>query len=138
MKNNNPMQPETNFTVLENTAIGRNIALYRKIRGLKATQVAERLGLKEAAYTKYERGEAAITINMVQQIAELLKVDPLNLMTNPPSNLIENGSNSPNAIVALNANYCQTTNDEQLKMTLKLIESVTNLNEKLITIIDKR
>jgi transcriptional regulator with XRE-family HTH domain len=132
------MEKETQFTKLENKALGRNISLYRKIRGVKATEVAERLGLKEAAYTRYERGETSITVTMVQQIAELLKVDPLNLLATPPSNLIENGSNSPNAIVAFSANYCQTTNDEQIKMTLRLIESVTNLNEKLITLLERR
>jgi transcriptional regulator with XRE-family HTH domain len=127
------MQTETKFTVLENTAIGRNIALYRKIRGVKATEVAEKLGLKEAAYTRYERGEAAITINMVQQVAEMLKIDPLNLLTVPPGSFIESGNNSPNAIVALNANYCQTTNDEQMKLTLKLMEGMIQLIEKVNT-----
>jgi transcriptional regulator with XRE-family HTH domain len=127
------MKTETQFTVLENTTIGRNIALYRKIRGVKATEVAEKLGLKEAAYTRYERGEAAITVNMVQQVAELLKVDPLNLLTVPPGSFIESGNNSPNAIVALNANYCHTTNDEQMKLTLKLMEGMMQLIEKVNT-----
>jgi hypothetical protein len=40
---------EQEFTVLENKTIGRNMALYRKIRGMKAFEVAEGLGLKEVS-----------------------------------------------------------------------------------------
>lgn len=131
------MQQENNFTLMENGAIGRNISLYRKIRGVKAAEVAERLGLKEAAYTRYERGEGAITIKMVRQIAEVLDVDPLQLISAPPQ-IAKNGSNSPNAIVALNSPNCQTLNSEQLQLTLKLIESVTALNEKLVELLHKK
>jgi transcriptional regulator with XRE-family HTH domain len=130
------MEQENNFTLMENSAIGRNISLYRKMRGVKAIAVAEKLGMKEAAYTRYERGEGAITIKMVREIAEVLKVDPMHLIASPPS-FGKNGSNSPNAIVALNSPNCQTINDNQLHLTLKLIESVTTLNEKLIGMMGK-
>jgi transcriptional regulator with XRE-family HTH domain len=132
------MEQENNFTLMENSAIGHNISLYRKMRGVKAAELAEKLGLKEAAYTRYERGEGAITIKMVRQIAEILKVDPLHLIALPPGSLTESGNNSPSAIVALQANNCQTINDKQLQLTLKLIESVTALNEKLIDMISKK
>jgi transcriptional regulator with XRE-family HTH domain len=130
------MDQENNFTLMENGAIGRNISLYRKMRGVKAVEVAEKLGLKEAAYTRYERGEGAITVEMVRQVAEVLKVDPLQLIA-VPQGFIENG-NSPNAFVALNSPNCQTINDKQLQLTLKLIESVTALNEKLMGMIGKK
>jgi transcriptional regulator with XRE-family HTH domain len=68
---------EQEFTVLENKIIGHNMALYRKIRGMKAFEVAEGLGLKEASYTRYERGEGAITVDLIQKVAEILKVYPL-------------------------------------------------------------
>ena len=132
------MEQENNFTLMENSAIGRNISLYRKMRGVKALEVAEKLGLKEAAYTRYERGEGAITIKMVRQIAEVLKVDPLHLIALAPGSNVDNGNNSPNAFVALNSPNCQAVNDKQLQLTLKLIESVTVLNEKLIGMIGKK
>ena len=132
------MEQENHFTLLENNAIGRNISMHRRMRGVKAIEVAEKLGLKEAAYTRYERGEGALTIKMVKQIAEVLKVDPLNLIALPPGSVIDSGNNSPNAIVALNTNNLQTINDNQLQLTLKLIESVTTLNEKLVAMLDKK
>jgi transcriptional regulator with XRE-family HTH domain len=125
---------QENFTVLENKVIGKNISVYRKIRGLKASDVAEQLGLKESSYTRYERGEAAITIDIIQQIAEIFKVDPLMLLSVHPSNFIENGNNS---VVALNSNNCSTTNEEQTKLMLKLMENVTAISEKLIALLDK-
>lgn len=132
------MEKETHFTVLENKTIGRNISLYRKIKGIKAMEVAEKLGLKEAAYTRYERGEASITVNMVQQIAELLHVDPLHLLAVHPGSFIESGNNSTNTVLAMNSSNWQTVSEEQMKMTLRLIESVTQLNEKLVGMLEKK
>lgn len=132
------MEQDNHFTLLENNAIGRNISMYRKMRGVKALEVAEKLGLKEAAYTRYERGEGAITIKMVKQIADVLKVDPLNLIALPAGSVIDSGNNSPNAILALNSNNLQTVNENQLQLTLKLIESVTTLNNRLIDMLEKK
>lgn len=132
------LEQKNHFTLLENNAIGRNISMYRKMRGVKAIELAEKLGLKEAGYTRYERGDGAITIKMVKQIAEALKVDPINLIALPPGSVIDSGNNSPNAAVALNSNNLQTINENQLQLTLKLIDSVTTLNEKLVAMLDKK
>ncbi len=128
---------EQEFTVLENKAIGRNISMYRKIRGIKAADIAEQLGMKEAAYTKHERGETNITVEFVQKVAEVLKVDPLILLAVHPGSMIESGNNSPNSIIALHAHNCQTTNDEQTKLMLKLMENVASISDRLIALLDK-
>lgn len=130
---------ENGFTVLENKTIGRNMALYRKIRGIKALEVAEGLGLKEASYTRYERGEAAITVDIVQKVAEILKVDPLTLLSVQPSTFIEigqgNGNNSP---IGIHGYYNhQTMNDEQTQLLLKLMENMMSLSQKLIELLDR-
>jgi transcriptional regulator with XRE-family HTH domain len=108
-----------------------------QLRGIKAAAVGERLGIKEAAYTRYERGEAALTVNIIQRVAEILKIDPISLLSVPPGSFIESGNNSTNTVLTMNSSNWQTTSDEQMKMTLKLIESAINLNEKLITLFDK-
>lgn len=58
------------FTVLENKAIGRNFFRFRKVKDIKAKEVATYLGMQEPTYTKYERGESKITIELIQKIAE--------------------------------------------------------------------
>ncbi|HEX3006392.1 MAG TPA: helix-turn-helix domain-containing protein [Bacteroidales bacterium] len=132
---------ENGFTVLENKTIGHNMALYRKIRGIKAFEVAEGLGLKEAAYTRYERGEASITVDIVQKVAEIIKIDPMMLLSVSPGSFLENGSNSPNS-----ANGCvsnigsynyQTYNEKQMEMMLKLMENMMNISQKLIDLMNK-
>jgi DNA-binding XRE family transcriptional regulator len=51
---------DSGFTVLENKSIGRNLSTFRKLRDKKALEVADYLGIKEATYTKYERGVRAL------------------------------------------------------------------------------
>jgi transcriptional regulator with XRE-family HTH domain len=83
---------QDNFTVLENkaNAIGRNTVMYRKIRGLKVQEVAERLGMKESSFIpQYECGEGAITVDLIQQVAEVFNGDPLMLLSVSPNNLFE-------------------------------------------------
>jgi transcriptional regulator with XRE-family HTH domain len=127
------------FSVLENKTIGKNISIYRKIRDIKAADIAEQLGMKEASYTRYERGEAAITIDLVQQIANILKVDPLMLLSVHPGTLIESGNNSPNACISNHGYFNnQTVDEQQTKMMLKLLENVMIISERLIALLDKK
>lgn len=77
------------FPVLNNPTIRRNIATFRKLRHKKAWEVAEYLGLKEATYTKYERGESQITIELLQRVAELLQVNPLKILLADPDHYVE-------------------------------------------------
>jgi len=58
------------FTVLENKTIGRNLYKFRKVNEKKASEVSDYIGITEAAYTKYERGETQITIDVIQKVAE--------------------------------------------------------------------
>jgi transcriptional regulator with XRE-family HTH domain len=79
---------------LSNKAVGRNLAKFRMMRDMKASDLAERVGLKEAAYTKYERGESKVTIDLVQKVATALKVDPISILAAAPDNFIETISNN--------------------------------------------
>lgn len=128
---------DNQFSVLENKTIGRNLARFRKFRDLKALEVAEHLGLSEAAYTKYERGESKITIEIVQGVAEFLKVDPLQLVAANSGHVVEN-SNSPNSPIAIQENSSfQTTNEDQTKLITKLVENVIAMNEKIVKLLGK-
>lgn len=119
------------FTVLENKSIGRNLALFRKLRDKKALEVAEHVGLSEAAYTKYERGESKITIEMIQKVAEFLQVDPLQIVTTSPGNFLENIQNSSVTVdfKQFHSTY-QTVNEQQTQLMLKLMEKVIELLDK--------
>lgn len=128
------MEEFDQFTKLENTTIGRNLYRARKIREKKALEVAKFVGLTESAYTKYERGESKITIEIIQKVAEFLKFDPLQLLTVSPGNFIENVSNS---VVLSNFKTFQTVNEKQNEMMLKLMENVMLMNERLIKLLEE-
>lgn len=125
---------EQEFTVLENARIGKNIMNFRRIREKKASEVAQHLGISEAAYTKYERGESQITIKFIQSVAEFLNVDPLQIISSSPSNFFENVHNSP-----INSNFhtYQSSSEDHMKAMLRLMESVTAMNERLITLLER-
>ncbi len=131
----NSNEENDHFTVLENKSIGRNLALFRKLRDKKAFEVAESVGISEAAYTKYERGESKITIDMIQKVAEFLKVDPLQIVSVSPSNFLENIQNSSIAIQD-NSTF-QTYNEQQMQTVLKLMENMMTISQKMIELLDK-
>jgi transcriptional regulator with XRE-family HTH domain len=135
--NNKQPVMEQEFTVLENTRIGKNILNFRRIREKKASEVAQHLGISEAAYTKYERGESQITIKLIQSVAEFLKVDPLQIISSSPSTFFENVHNSS---ILNNSNFhtFNGSNEKQMKTMLKLMESIAAMNQRLINLLDKK
>lgn len=124
------------FTVLENKMVGRNMYLNRKIREKKAQEVADHIGISESAYTKYERGESKITVDILQKVAEFHKIDPISLLASQPVTYIDSGNNSPGAI--LGNNNVMSMTEDQTKMMLTLIQSVATLNEKVIELLGKK
>lgn len=127
---------ETNdhFTVLENRAIGRNIARFRKFREKKALEVAEHIGIGEAAYTKYERGESKLTVDFIQNVAEFLDIDPISLMTLSQGHNIENVTNSP---FAIDGSTVTTTSEKQNDAILVLIDNVVEMNKRIMDLLEK-
>lgn len=122
------------FTILENKTIGRNFARYRKFRDRKALEVAGYVGLSEAAYTKYERGESKITVELIQKVSEFLEIDPLHLIASSDGHVVENVTHSPFAINGT----VTTTNEKQNEMMLKLMENVIAMNDKLMKLLEEK
>ncbi len=118
---------------IDNLTIGQNIAKFRKLKSIKAFDIAQKISLSESAYTKYERGETAITIDFVQKVADVLEIDPLQILATSPNNILENISNS--SIAIQHHSTFQSYNEKQTQQVLKLMESVVLLNERLVTLI---
>ncbi len=120
---------------MDNITISQNIAKFRKLKDIKAFDMAERLKMKEATYTKYERGETAITIDFVQKVAQILEVDPLQILTTSPSNILENITNS--SIAIQHHSTFQSYSEQQTVLMLKLMENIISLNERLVSHLEK-
>jgi transcriptional regulator with XRE-family HTH domain len=127
---------DSEFTILENKTIGRNLYMYRKLRDRKAFELADFLGIKEAAYTKYERGESKITIDLVQKVSEFLKVDPIQLISAHPGHIIDNKGKSPFSISGnVKANYADKN---QTEVMMKMMETMMQMNEAIKKILEER
>ena len=122
------------FSVLDNKIVGRNMYITRKIKDKKAAEVADYLGISESAYTKYERGESQITVEIIQKVAESLKVDPMHIIASSHGDFIEIGNNSP---VAING-YNETLHEETINLMRKLIENQIAMNEKIMAMLEKK
>ena len=59
--------------------IGQQLRAYRLESGLKADEIAARLGISRAALYRYEKGEV-IKLDTVRRLAEMLKVSPFALL----------------------------------------------------------
>jgi len=59
--------------------IGEQLRAYRLESGLKADEIAARLGISRAALYRYEKGEV-IKLDTVRRLAEMLQVSPLTLL----------------------------------------------------------
>jgi len=59
--------------------IGHQLRAYRLESGLRAEEIASRLGVSRAALYRYEKGDV-IKLDTVKRLSELLKISPLSLM----------------------------------------------------------
>jgi transcriptional regulator with XRE-family HTH domain len=133
---------------LNNKAIGRNLSKFRMLRDVKASDLAERIGMKEGNYTKYERGESKITIDLVQKIATALEVDPIQILATSPDRFVETVSNNTVATGAfllgtgdanldIKGDYVSVDKLQQ-EMQIKLLAEQVELTKKVIELLSKK
>lgn len=61
------------------TEIGQQLRAFRLESGLRAEEIAARLGVSRAALYRYEKGDV-IKLDTIKRLAELLKISPLSLL----------------------------------------------------------
>lgn len=62
------------------TMVGERIRFFRKSRGITIVELAGRMNISKSAISKYERGESAITLDILSEIAKALQIDPIQLL----------------------------------------------------------
>lgn len=126
------------MNAINNEIVAANILLVRRHKGIKATEMAQNLKLSESAYTKYERGETAITIQFLSNVASKLGVQPLYFLYFSPANILGNlnkplqlFTQSPFAFSTESALYLLSqlqTKDEVIKEQIEIIKKLTLRN----------
>lgn len=66
------------------SVVGENLRAYRQARGINQEDFAHCLGLHRTYLGGIERGERNLSLQKVELFAELLDLDPLNLLTACP------------------------------------------------------
>ena len=81
-------------------------------------------------------------MDFVQKVAEIVNIDPIQLMTVSPGHMIENGNYSPNsAIVGNNIEgdfNNQSISKEQNEAILTLINGQIEMNKKIMQLLEKQ
>lgn len=82
--------------------IGEKIRKLRNLRGYNEEYLANKLGMSQNNYSKIELGKVKITLDRIEEIAQVLDIDPIKLIefddTLVFNNNNQSGGNSANVI----------------------------------------
>jgi transcriptional regulator with XRE-family HTH domain len=114
------MQPNNNIKINE------KIKIIRSLKSWTQEEVANKLGITTHAYAKIERGETDVNFSRLQQIAEVMEIDLLQLLTLDEKNIFNfNEYHSQSHIVCLNnSSMDQSENKHDTKKYNLIIEQL--------------
>ncbi len=98
---------------------GSKIKVIRELRNFSQEYMAEKLGIKQNSYSNIENNQTKLTTEMLQKIANVLEVSPLDIMNFQPA--VINFTNTQNGHNGFG--YIQTFVSDQKEITEKLIAS---------------
>lgn len=61
------------------------LRMVRELRGLSQENIAARLGIAQNTYSKYENNQIKISAEMLEKLAEVLEVSPMDIMGQTPA-----------------------------------------------------
>ncbi len=119
--------------------IGGNLRKIREIKGIKQESMAKELGITTNGYGKIERGESAINIDRLEQIATILGISALDIMQFDESvifNINTMSNSAPNGTV----NNYNLTNEERQFFSdqIKSLSALVEKQNKIIEILMKK
>ncbi|TCC93705.1 XRE family transcriptional regulator [Pedobacter frigiditerrae] len=111
---------------------GMKLRLVRELRGLSQENVANRLGIAQNTYSKYENNQIKISAEMMEKLAEVLEVSPMDIMGQVPAviNFEQNQGtlfgNIETLVVGQKELYEQIikSKDEEIARLVKLLDSM--------------
>lgn len=98
----------------------------REIKGLTQEEIADQLELSTSGYSKIERGETRVSIDRLQQIADILEVSIFELI---PEHFSINNSNVENCSNFQNSN---TTQHQALQAKIDQLELIISHKDELL------
>ena len=118
---------------------GGNLRKIRELKGIKQESVAKQLGITTNGYGKIERGESAINIDRLEQIATILGITAMDIMQFDESiifNINTMSNSAPNGIVN---NYSLSAEERELLMAqIKSLNEIVERQNKMIDLLMKK
>jgi len=101
------------------------IKLIRSLKSWTQEEVANKLGITTHSYAKIERGETDVNFSRLQQIAEVMEIDLLQLLSLDEKNifnLYKSKYHHSQQIVQVNSSMEQSENKHELEKANLIIE----------------
>ena len=114
--------------------IGVKIRKVRELRNITQEYMAEKMGVSQSSYSRYENGEQKVTPDLLSDIASILNVKKEFIESFDENVYFNNHSNSVSdqAKANLLGNYCATVNQYMLD------EKLENLYQKTIDLLEEK
>jgi transcriptional regulator with XRE-family HTH domain len=120
------MQPNNTIKINE------KIKFIRSLKSWTQEEVANKLGITTHAYAKIERGETDVNFSRLEQIAEIMEIDLLQLLSLDEKNIFNiNEYHSQSQIICLNSSMDQSENKHDTKKYNLIIEQLKKKVEYL-------
>ncbi len=108
----------------ESQTIDTKLKMLRISRNLTQDEVAEKIGISQAAYAKLEAGQTRLTIDRAGQLAELYEIEPEYFFTNEKITNFNTGNNSHGGLF-----HNSTYNNVEKDFFEKLLEENNSLRK---------
>lgn len=105
-----------------------------KLRGLRTSHdftphdMAQRIGVSESTYRRYEQGKAKIDIKVIERIAEIFGIEYNDLLGEDNNTILQ--TKNENAI-AISQNFAEMHNGYSQKFIEQLEARITDLKEEI-------
>jgi transcriptional regulator with XRE-family HTH domain len=105
--------------------VGENILYWRKLKGLKQEDLAERIGISPTALSNIENGVSKPDIERLEDIADALEIEVSQLLTNPQQMFTFNNSPQSNGVI-YSSNSQSNVDKDLLDRVVAVMEKITS------------
>jgi transcriptional regulator with XRE-family HTH domain len=105
--------------------VGENILYWRKLKGIKQEDLADRVGISPTALSNIENGVSKPDIERLEDIADALEIEVSQLLTNPQQMFTFNNSPQSNGVI-YGTNTQTNIDKDLLDRVISVMEKITS------------
>ena len=124
--------PFYNYNIIKMTnSIGARIKELRVNKSISQKKLAEHLNISQSAYAKIEKGISKLDVNRLVEIAQILEVDPNELLYNDQAKTVNFTNNKISGFGYVNNNYYSDLKEMYEQSINQLKEEVAFLRKMI-------